>query len=158
MKTFLITAYIWAIVLIGPITSLAGSQKIVVGPLETGSVVGIPFKKLPVDSELVVVDVGGKKAWYPQTIVLDPRRGQRPLLLKISNGTSVLYKFALSEDPTFTSPTALKVDIELEPSETKYIGIPASSLSYVSGGSALTIKSNDGIDGRIVFMVSNMRY
>ena len=41
-----------------------------VGDLETGSVVGQPFKELVVDAELYAVEIGNMKAWYPPTTVI----------------------------------------------------------------------------------------
>lgn len=132
--------------------AFAGDKGIIVGSLESGSVVGQSFKSLVIDAELVVVDFEGGKAWFPNAIFLSPKRGQRPVLLKVSNQTRSLYKFTLSEDPTFSSAVAIRADVELDPGESKYIGIPASDLSYVSQGSTLTIKSNDGIDGQVKFV------
>ena len=52
-----------------------------VGDLETGSVVGQPFKELEVDVQLYAVELGGLKAWYPPTTVIDFKvRPGRPLL------------------------------------------------------------------------------
>ncbi|MFO0731976.1 MAG: hypothetical protein U0361_13525 [Nitrospiraceae bacterium] len=42
-----------------------------VGDLETGSVVGQPFKELDVDLQLYAVEIGSLKAYYPDTSVVD---------------------------------------------------------------------------------------
>ena len=61
-----------------------------IGDLETGSVVGQPFKELDVDVTLNALEnVGGKKVWYPATSILNLRgRAGRPVVIKVTNNTS----------------------------------------------------------------------
>lgn len=117
-----------------------------VGDLETGSVVGQPFTSLDVDLEFTALMIGGKKAWYPGTSVLDlrnqgtgGRRGQ-PVLIKVTNALDGEHGFSLSADSAFAGPTSLQVKITLKPGETKYIGIPMSDLTYVTAPGSLKVK------------------
>lgn len=45
------------------------------GDLETGSVVGQPFKELPVDAEIFAMEIGKAKVWYPPVAIVDLRVG-----------------------------------------------------------------------------------
>ena len=117
-----------------------------VGDLETGSVVGQPFTSLDVDLEYTALMIGGKKAWYPGTTVLDlrnqgtgGRRGQ-PVLIKVTNALDGEHGFSLSADSAFAGPTSLQVKITLKAGETKYIGIPMSDLTYVTAPGSLDVK------------------
>ena len=56
------------------------------GDLETGSVVGQPFKELEVDASFYAIEIGAMKAWYPPTTIIDFKtRPGRPVLLKSYN-------------------------------------------------------------------------
>jgi len=117
-----------------------------IGDLETGSVVGQPFTSLDVDLEYTALMIGGKKAWYPGTSILDlrnqgtgGRRGQ-PVLIKVTNALDGEHGFNLSADSAFAGPTSLQVKITLKPGETKYIGVPMSDLTYVTAPGSLKVK------------------
>lgn len=117
-----------------------------IGNLETGSVVGQPFTSLDVDLEFTALMIGGKKAWYPGTSVLDlrnqgtlGRRGQ-PVLIKVTNALDGEHGFRLSADSAFAGPTSLQVEITLKPGETKYIGVPVSDLTYVTAPGSMKVK------------------
>ena len=117
-----------------------------VGDRETGSVVGQPFNSLDVDLEFTAVELGGKKAWYPGTAILDlrnqgtmGRRGQ-PILIKVTNGLKVQHGFSLSADSAFAGPTSMQIKITLEAGETKYIGIAMSDFTYVTASGNLKVK------------------
>ncbi|MBI4401595.1 MAG: hypothetical protein HY581_08180 [Nitrospirae bacterium] len=107
-----------------------------VGDLETGSVVGTPFKELPVDAEIQAIEIGNVKAWYPPTTVVDFKsRTGRPVVLKVTNTTSAEHGFFMTADAAFEAPSVLKIKLVLKPGETKYIGIPTSDLFYATTGS-----------------------
>lgn len=110
-----------------------------VGDLETGSVVGQPFKELDVDVTLYALEnVGGKKVWYPPVSILNLKgRAGRPVVIKVTNNSSGEHGFNLSADARFAGPTSMNVKIVLKPGETKYVGIPTSDLTYVTAGSYL---------------------
>lgn len=117
-----------------------------VGDLETGSVVGQPFKSLDVDLEFTALMIGGKKAWYPGTSILDlrnqgtlGRRGQ-PVLIKVTNALDGEHGFSLSADSAFAGPTSMQVKITLKPGETKYIGIPMSDLTFVTAPGSMKVR------------------
>jgi len=114
-----------------------------VGDLETGSVVGYPFKGLPVDLSFHAIKIGGKKVWYPPVGILN-RVSQstgapdsRPVLLKVTNHFDSTHGFELSVDSASAGPTVLHVKITVNPGETKYIGIPASALSIGTAANVL---------------------
>ncbi len=116
------------------------------GDLATGSVVGQPFSSLDVDLEYTAVNIGGKKAWYPGTTILDlrnqgtlGRRGQ-PVLIKVTNALDTEHGFDLSADSAFAGPTSLHIKVVVKPGETKYIGIPMSDLTYVTAAGNLKVK------------------
>jgi hypothetical protein len=117
-----------------------------IGDLETGSVVGTPFKKLDVDIELNAIEIAGKKVWYPPTSILNlvtsgtGGRGGRPVLLKITNNMDKEHGFELSADSAFAGPTSMHIQIVVAPGETKYIGIPTSDLTYVTSNNLLKYK------------------
>ncbi len=118
----------------------------VVGDLETGSVIGQPFTTLDVDLEYTALMIGGKKAWYPGTSILDlrnqgtgGRRGQ-PVLIKVTNALDGVHGFSLSADSAFAGPTSLQVAITVEAGETKYIGIPMVDLTYVTASGNMKVK------------------
>jgi hypothetical protein len=109
-----------------------------IGDLETGSVVGLPFKSLDVDAELFAIEIGNMKTWYPPTTVVDFKvRPGRPFLLKVTNQSTAEHGFFLSADQNAAAPTVLKAKIVLKPGESKYIGIPTSDLFYATQGNVL---------------------
>jgi hypothetical protein len=109
-----------------------------VGDLETGSVVGQPFKELPVDAELFSIDIGNTKAWYPPATIIDFKaRAGRPLVLKVTNNSSAEHGFLMTADADQAAPTVLRAQVVLKPGESKYIGIPTSDLFYATQGSTL---------------------
>lgn len=129
------------IVMAGVSTSFAlQSGGVEIGDLETGSVVGQPFKELPVDLTFYALEnVGGKKIWYPPTQILTlAGRPGTPVLFKVTNETSAEHGFELSADARFQAPTSMHIKLVLKPGETKYIGIPTSDLTYVTAGGVLT--------------------
>lgn len=128
------------IVMAGVSTSFAlQSGGVEIGDLETGSVVGQPFKEIPVDLTFYALEnVGGKKVWYPPTQILKlAGRPGTPVLFKVTNETSAEHGFELSADARFQAPTSMHVKLVLKPGETKYIGIPTSDLTYVTAGGIL---------------------
>jgi len=117
-----------------------------VGDLATGSVVGQPFNSLDVDLTYTAVNIGGKKAWYPGTTILDlrnqgtlGRRGQ-PILIKVTNALDSEHGFSLSADSAFAAPTSMQIKITLKAGETKYIGIAMSDFTYVTAAGNLKVK------------------
>ncbi len=107
-----------------------------IGDLETGSVVGQPFKELPVDLEIYAADLGNLKIIYPPTSILDMKtRGGRPVVIKVTNKSAVDRGFLMTADGAFEAPTVLRAQLVLKPGETKYIGIPTSDLLYATSGS-----------------------
>jgi hypothetical protein len=112
-----------------------------IGDLETGSVVGQPFKELDVDAELYAIEIGNMKTWYPPNTVIDFKvRPGRPVLLKVKNNSSAEHGFLLTADGNQAAPTVLKAKVVLKPGETKYIGIPTSDLFYATAGNTLVYK------------------
>lgn len=108
-----------------------------IGDLDTGSVVGQPFKELPVDAELFAMEIGNSKVWYPPTTVVDFKsRPGRPVVLKVTNNSTAEHGFFMTADvAAFEAPSVLQVKLVLKPGETKYIGIPTSDLFYATTGS-----------------------
>lgn len=114
-----------------------------IGDLETGSVVGQPFKELPVDLEIYTADLGNLKIIYPPTAVLDMKtRGGRPVVIKVTNRSTVERGFLMTADGAFEAPTVLRAQLVLKPNETKYIGIPTSDLLYTTSGSTFVYKDH----------------
>ena len=112
-----------------------------VGDLETGSVVGQPFKELEVDAELYAIEIGNMKTWYPPTTVVDFKvRPGRPFLLKVSNNSAAEHGFLLTADGNQAAPTVLTAKVVLKPGETKYIGVPTSDLFYATAGNTLAYR------------------
>lgn len=112
-----------------------------IGDLETGSVVGQPFKELEVDAELYAIEIGNMKTWYPPTTVIDFKvRPGRPFLIKVTNNSAGEHGFLMTADGNAAAPTVLKAQVVLKPGETKYIGIPTSDLFYATQGNTLTYR------------------
>jgi hypothetical protein len=112
-----------------------------IGDLETGSVVGQPFKELVVDQELFAIEIGNTKVWYPPAVIIDFKsRPGRPLVLKVTNNSTAEHGFLMTADSEFNAPTVLKAQLVLKPGETKYIGIPTSDLFYATTGVTLVYK------------------
>lgn len=117
-----------------------------IGDLESGSVVGQPFKALDVDLEFMAINIGNTKIWYPPTAVLNlskegtGARAGRPVLIKVTNNLDAEHGFDLSADSAFAGPTSMHVQVVLKPGETKYIGIPISDLTYVTASNTLRYK------------------
>ncbi|WP_455241999.1 hypothetical protein [Petrachloros mirabilis] len=109
-----------------------------VGDLETGSVVGQPFKELDVDAQFFAIEIGKMKAWYPPTTIIDFKsRPGRPVLLKVTNDSTAEHGFHMTNPVSSETPTNLNVQVVLKPGETKYIGIPTSDLFYATVGNTL---------------------
>lgn len=104
------------------------------GDLETGSVVGQPFKELTVDASFFAIEIGSMKAWYPPTTVIDFKgRPGSPVLLKVTNNSAAEHGFHLSAAVNQSGPFVLDTKLVLKPNETKYIGVPTSDLFYAAG-------------------------
>jgi hypothetical protein len=135
----MMVAVFFALVLIAGGTTVALAHQaggVEVGDLETGSVVGQPFKELPVDAELFAIEIGSIKAWYPPVTVIDFKaRPGRPVVLKVTNNSTAEHGFFMTADGEFAAPSVLKVKIVLKPGETRYIGIPTSDLFYATSAS-----------------------
>lgn len=105
-----------------------------IGDLETGSVVGQPFKELEVDASFYAIEIGNMKVWYPPTTVIDFKtRPGAPVLLKVTNNSTAEHGFHLSAAVNQSAPTVLDTKLVLKPGETKYIGVPTSDLFYAAG-------------------------
>ena len=105
-----------------------------IGDLESGSVVGQPFKELTVDASFFAIEIGTMKVWYPPMTVIDFKaRPGSPVLLKVTNNTTAEHGFQLSAAVTHSAPTVLDTKLVLKPGETRYIGVPTSDLFYASG-------------------------
>lgn len=105
-----------------------------IGDLETGSVVGQPFKELEVDASFYAIEIGAMKTWYPPTTVIDfKNRAGSPVLLKVTNNSTADHGFQLSAAVNQSAPTVLNTKLVLKPGETKYIGVPTSDLFYAAG-------------------------
>jgi len=105
-----------------------------VGDLETGSVVGQPFKELPLDLDIYATEIGALKILYPPTSLLDLKaRPGTPVLIRVINKSAVERGFLMTAAENQSAPTVLNVKIVLKPGEMKYIGIPTSDLLYATG-------------------------
>jgi hypothetical protein len=114
-----------------------------VGDLDTGSVVGQPFKELSVDTELYAMEIGALKVWYPSLMVLDLKaRGGSPVVIKITNKSSVDRGFLMTAEESYGAPTVLKAQVVLKRGESRYIGVPLSDLLYATSGSTLVYKDH----------------
>jgi len=104
------------------------------GDLETGSVVGQPFKELTVDASFFAVEIGTMKVWYPPVTVIDFKaRPGAPVLLKVTNNATAEHGFQLTARVNQSAPTVLDTKLVLKPGETQYIGVPTSDLFYAAG-------------------------
>src|SRR6185436_13708300 len=94
------------VVLAGASVSLAHhAGGVEIGDLDTGSVVGQPFKELPVDAEIFAMEIGSAKAWYPPATIVDFKgRTGRPVVLKVTNNTAVEHGFNMTADAAFEAP------------------------------------------------------
>src|SRR5512139_2877936 len=96
-----------------------------IGDLETGSVVGQPFKELSVDAAFFAIEIGNMKTWYPPTTVIDFKtRPGSPVLLKVTNNSTAEHGFHLSAAVNQSGPWTLHTTLVVKPGETKYIGVP----------------------------------
>ncbi len=112
-----------------------------IGDLDTGSVVGQPFKELEVDAQLFAVEIGNLKAWYPPVTVIDFKvRPGRPVVLKVTNSSTAEHGFQMTDATNAGSPFVMKAEVVLKPGETKYIGIPTSDMFYATQGNTLNYR------------------
>ncbi|MBH0201986.1 MAG: hypothetical protein HP496_06745 [Nitrospira sp.] len=134
-KTMLAVFFSLGMVLAGALSSYAlQAGGVETGDLETGSVVGQPFKELSVDASFFAVEIGNMKTWYPPMTVIDFKsRPGSPVLLKVTNNAAAEHGFHLSAVVNQSAPTTLDNKLVLKPGETKYIGVPTSDLFYSSG-------------------------
>jgi hypothetical protein len=141
-KTMLSVLFGLGMVVVGASAAFAlQAGGVEIGDLETGTVVGQPFKELEVDAELYAIEIGNMKTWYPPTTVIDFKvRPGRPVLLKVTNNSSGEHGFLLTADQAQAAPTVLKAQIVLKPGETKYIGVPTSDLFYATAGNTLVYR------------------
>ena len=154
MRTKLFVLVVGLSLIFGGTTAVFALQSggVEIGDLETGSVVGQPFKELDVDLVFTAMSISGKNGWYPPTAVLNlvadgtGGRAGRPILMKVTNTLSSEYMFHLSADSAFAGPTSLNIKMNLKPGETKYVGIPISDLTYVTANDLL-VYSNPSANG-----------
>lgn len=144
MRRMLVSLFIGLVFIVAGSSAAFALQAggVEIGDLETGSVVGQPFRELLVDHAFFALEgVGGKSLWYPPSAVvsLKERQGQ-PVVFKVTNDSAKEHGFFMAADPTFAAPTSLTVKIVLKPGETKYIGIPTSDLTYTTTGGVLYYK------------------
>lgn len=123
-----------AVWLIGSGAWALQSGGVEVGDLDSGSVVGQPFKELPVNLDVYATEVGALKILYPPAVVLDMKnRPGTPVLLRVTNKSAVERGFHMTAAENQSAPTVLNVQVVLKPGETKYVGIPTSDLLYAAG-------------------------
>jgi hypothetical protein len=141
-KTMLAVFFGLVIVAAGASMALAHQAGgVEIGDLETGSVVGQPFKELEVDAQLFALEIGNTKVWYPPATVIDFKvRPGRPVVLKVTNNSTGEHGFQLTDAVSASTPTVLKAEVVLKPGETKYIGIPTSDLFYATQGNTLSYR------------------
>jgi len=142
MGKMIFSLFFGLVVVAGASTALAHhAGGVEVGDLDTGSVVGQPFKELTVDQELYALELGETKVWYPPATIIDFKaRPGRPVVLKVTNKSSAEHGFLLTADEAFGAPTVLKAQLVLKPGETKYIGVPTSDLFYATQGVTLVYR------------------
>src|SRR6478736_806068 len=84
------------------------------------------------------VEIGNLKTWYPPTTAIDFKvRAGRPVVIKVTNTSSVEHGFLLTAEETQSAPTVLNAQLVLKAGETKYVGIPTSDLFYATTGNIL---------------------
>jgi hypothetical protein len=155
-KILLSGFFVIAVMAIGPSSGLAHQAGGVEVGDEGGSVVGQPFKELPVDTELYAIEVGNMKVWYPPVMILDLKaRSGHPVVIKITNKSSVERGFLMTTDGAFEAPTVLRAQVVLKPGESKYVGVPISDLLYATQGSTLVYRDqlNPGQPGGKLLMI-----
>jgi hypothetical protein len=138
----MVMSVLGAVLLIGGTAFAHQAGGVEVGD-ENASVVGQPFKGLPIDAELFATEMSGLKVWYPGVTVLDLKaRSGQPIVLKVTNKSSVDRGFFMASEGSFGAPTMLKIQVVLKPGESRYIGIPTSDLLYSVTGSTLAYKDH----------------
>lgn len=143
MGKIILSVFFGLVIIVGSASSSVAHHAggVEVGDLETGSVIGQPFKELTVDAEIQTIELGTMKAWYPPVTIVDFKsRTGNPVVLKVTNNSTVEHGFFMTADAAFEAPSVLKIKLVLKPGETKYIGIPTSDLFYATTGS--TFKYN----------------
>ena len=143
MGKMLLSVFFGLVVLMagGAISYAHHAGGVEVGDLETGSVVGQPFKELNVDQELFAIELGETKVWYPPSVIIDFKaRPGSPVVFKVTNKSSAEHGFLMTADESFGAQSVLKAQLVLKPGETKYIGIPTSDLFYATQGVTLIYK------------------
>lgn len=129
--------------LMGSAASAHQAGGVEIGDLETGSVVGQPFKELSVDLDIYATEIGALKILYPPTSVLDLKvRPGAPVVIRVSNKSATDRGFLLTADTTQAAPTVLKAQLVLKPGESKYVGVPLSDLMYATTGNTLTYRDH----------------
>ncbi len=119
------------------------SGSVEVGDFETGSIVGQPFKSLPVDLTFTIMAIGGQKVIYPPTAILNLRnsgtgaRPMQPIVFKVVNTLDKEHNFSLSADSAFAAPSSMQVNVNIPAGATKYIGISVSHFTYVTASGSL---------------------
>lgn len=114
-----------------------------VGDLETGSVVGQPFKELPIDLDIYATEIGALKILYPPTSILDLKvRPGTPVLIRVTNKSAVERGFLMTAAENQSAPTVLTAKIVLKPGESKYLGVPLSDLLYATSGNTLSYRDH----------------
>ena len=162
MHRVLLSVLLSAVLIAAGSSALAlQSGGVAYGDLATGSVSGIAFNSLDVDLEYNILEIGGKKAIYPATSILNLGSGGtggrafRPVLIKVTNNLKAEHGFTLSADSAFAGPTSMTIKTTLKPGETKYIGIPISDLTYVTASNTLKYSCQlhkAHIGGTLLFM------
>lgn len=132
-----------AVMLAGTAAYALQAGGVEIGDLETGSVVGQPFKELPVDMEVYATEVGNLKVLYPPTSILDLKvRPGTPVVIKVTNKSAVDRGFLMTADGNAAAPTVLRAQVILKPGETKYVGVPLSDLLYATTGNTLVYQDH----------------
>jgi hypothetical protein len=136
--------FVLTLLVVGAVPAMAHhAGGVEVGDLETGSVVGQPFKELPIDAELFAIEIGGLKVWHTPVTILDLKsRPGRPVVIKLTNKSSVDRGFLMTADGAFEAPTVLKAQLVLKPGESKFVGVPLSDLLYATQGSTFMYKDH----------------
>ena len=88
MRRMLLSVFIGLVFIVAGSSAAFALQAggVEIGDLETGSVVGQPFKELVVDQELFAIEIGNMKAWYPPAMIIDFKsRPGRPFVIKVTS-------------------------------------------------------------------------